>query len=124
MDPRLTQYKQHTSDNGSTVPSEEVRYSGLSPSLVQQKRRQRVLQQSGRALVWHTAPMKPPAPIVENPIHLEQPEIKYVRVSGSPPQWETTWSYLIAIDDNAVIDHVASQAWPQTIEVEPTPGVP
>ncbi|HEY0007529.1 MAG TPA: hypothetical protein VGB55_02295 [Tepidisphaeraceae bacterium] len=107
----LTEYRQQIEDSGSTTPYMEMRFDGLAPVLVQQRRQQRVLRQSGRALTWGL-PMVAPACVIVNPVYLERPEIRYEKVSVTPLKWETTWNYTVAIDDGQAIDLIAWQAWP------------
>lgn len=107
MDLRLTQYQQTIDVVTADATYEPITFSGAAPVLVRTVQRFKTVVQAGRAVGWGVA-MIPPDPIAGTLI--APPEVKVARID--PVQYETTWTYTLAVEASVAVDPVAAAAWP------------
>lgn len=118
IDPDLIEYNQKVYEIGNDPAYEQVQFDQLNPVLVKKRKGVRVVHQFGRAIGWKKY-VKAPEMVIEG-VLLEQPEIRRDRLD--PLHFETTWSYIIAIADDAVVTPALIaqwQAYPAGVEYEP-----
>lgn len=110
----LTDWKQSLKEVSPNFHYEPREYSGLDPVLVKAKKQVRAMTQSGYAVGWMCT-VKAPAPLFPDAL-LAPIEITIEPVESDGIELKTTWSYVMAIDDDYVIPYAAAAAWPASFE--------
>jgi len=98
---KLVEWKQTCDETPNGDRYQPVTFNSVDPVLVRQNKTVRVLRQSGEALCWGDRYIAPD-PVIESPVFLEAPQIKYERVRGVL-RWKTSWTYVMAIADDQAL---------------------
>lgn len=100
LDLRLTQWEQSVDEVLGTGTFEPLMFQGAAPILALTPQRFKIVSQTGRAVGWR-ARYVPPAALYPNSL-VEPPRVSTRRISIL--EWETTWSYVMAVDASTTVD--------------------